>query len=119
MWPPALAPVRSPARPDRPELSTASSFYVDGHRCALILQALCVEFIGARTDRHEEQFGLAFVLELDLIDRVGLDLQAAGFDLAQPDVVEEVRRDDGIFLHARRSDEQAVRLARLEVVFLH
>src|SRR5690606_11043319 len=46
------------------------------------------------------------------------DLQAPGFDLAQPDVVEEVRRDDSVLLHTRRLDEQAVGLAGLQVVFL-
>src|SRR3546814_4033847 len=84
--------------PDRGMLSPAGSFHVYGDRGALVLQSLCIELVGAGADRHEEELGLAFLLEFDLVKRVGLDLQAAGLDLAQPDVVEEVRRDDGVFL---------------------
>src|SRR3546814_10527362 len=94
-------------------LSPAGSFHVYGDRGALVLQSLCIELVGAGADRHEEELGLAFLLEFDLVKRVGLDLQAAGLDLAQPDVVEEVRRDDGVFLHAGRSEEHTSELQSL------
>ncbi|MNF71495.1 hypothetical protein D3C84_534460 [compost metagenome] len=83
---------------------------------ALAFQTLGEETEFARFDRHEEDFRLAGILELELGEGDRLDLHATGLDLAQEDRGGEFRRLERVLLLPAGDDLQLIGLAGFQLV---